>query len=209
MPRRSAPRNDMHELKEQIFHICQPFLDWCSSFGEIGLFVLALIESSVFPIPPDFLYIPMILNGASNPYALAAIATAGSALGAVIGYYIGLYGGRPVAKFFLGKLADTWIGRAEDFFGKYGSAAILIAAFTPIPFKVFTIAGGISKMNLFGFILYSIIGRGARFFTVTFLLVQFGEVIMENFFKISLIAVLASVSGYFLYKFLFERRKSR
>lgn len=198
----------MHEIKEQIFHLCAPFLDWCTSLGEVGLFILALIESSVFPIPPDFLYIPMILNGAVNPYTLAAIATVGSALGAILGYYIGLYGGRPVAKFFLGTLADTWIKRAEDFFAKYGTAAVLIAAFTPIPFKVFTIAGGMSRMNLFGFIVYSIIGRGARFFTVTFLLVQFGEVIMENFFKISLIAVLASVCGYFLYKFLFERRPS-
>lgn len=198
----------MHEIKEQIFHICAPFLDWCTSLGEIGLFLLAFIESSFFPIPPDFLYIPMILNGAVNPYTLAAVATCGSALGAVLGYYIGYLGGRPIAKLVLRKHGEALIERAEDFFSKYGSAAVLIAAFTPIPFKVFTIAGGMSKMNLFGFIAYSILGRGARFFTVTFLLVQFGEVIMENFFKLSLIVVLASVAGYFGYKFFFEKPKA-
>lgn len=198
----------MHELKEQLFHFCQPFLDWCSSLGELGLFILAFIESSFFPIPPDFLYIPMILNGALNPYELAAIATLGSSLGAVFGYYLGLYGGRPVVKFVLGKHGGDAIKRAEDFFNQYGNISVLIAAFTPIPFKVFTIAGGMSRMNLVGFILYSIIGRGARFFAVTFLLVQFGEAIMQNFFKLSLVAVLVCVVGYCGYRFFRKKASS-
>jgi undecaprenyl-diphosphatase len=190
----------MHELKGQLINFFAPFLDWCAHLGELGLFILALIESSFFPIPPDFLYIPMVLAGATNPYNLAGICTLGSVIGAVIGYYIGLWGGRPMTKLLLGKHADSAVAKAEDFFRQYGSAAVLIAAFTPIPYKVFTIAGGIAKMNLMSFILYSALGRGARFFAVTFLLVQFGEMIMKNFFKLSLVVVILGIIVYFVWK---------
>jgi membrane protein YqaA with SNARE-associated domain len=199
----------MHELKEQLINFFAPFLDWCMHLGELGLFILALIESSFFPIPPDFIYIPMILAGANNPYALAAICTAGSVIGAVVGYFIGLYGGRPVTKLLLGKYADIGVAKAEEFFRQYGSAAVLIAAFTPIPYKVFTIAGGIARMNIMSFTLYSIIGRGARFFAVTFLLVQFGEMIMKNFFKLSLVVVLLGLIVYFTWKKFYAKNSTK
>ncbi len=180
----------LHELKEQLIGYLQPVLDWMSSLGEMGLFILAFTESSFFPIPPDFLYIPMILNGANNPYMLAFIASLGSVLGAIFGYGIGYFGGRPIIEFVLGKHSAAVLQKAEDFFSRYGSMAVLIAAFTPIPFKVFTLAGGLAKMPLIPFTLYSVLGRAGRFFAVTFLLVNFGEIIMENFFKLSLLVVL-------------------
>lgn len=185
----------IHELKEQLISYLQPILDWMNSLGETGLFILAFTESSFFPIPPDFLYIPMILSGAQNPYMLALIASIGSVLGAVFGYGIGYFGGRPIIQFILGKHSETVLNKAEAFFEKYGSMAVLIAAFTPIPFKVFTLAGGMAKMPLLPFILYSSLGRAGRFFTVTFLLVNYGEIIMENFFKLSIVAAIIAVAA--------------
>ena len=88
----------LHQVKEFIYQVCNPFLDWCNSLGEVGLFSLAFVESAFFPIPPDFLYITMILKGATNPYFLALVASLGSVLGALLGYAIGIWGGRPIAQ---------------------------------------------------------------------------------------------------------------
>lgn len=190
----------LSSFKELILNFFQPFLDFLISFGEAGLFVLAFIESSFFPIPPDFLYIPMILGAHPHPYFLAFIASLGSVLGAVFGYYIGLYGGRPLALRLLGKKSILAINKAEKFFQEYGPLAILISAFTPLPYKVFTITGGIAKMNLFSFILFGLIGRSARFFTVTYLLVNFSELIMENFFKLSIFGAIFLAIAFFIFK---------
>lgn len=187
----------LHDIKEFVIEICQPVLDFCSSLGETGLFILAFIESSFFPIPPDFLYIPMILNGATNPYMLALVATLGSVLGALFGYAIGFWGGRPIAERFL---KHDLLDKADQMFADYGSIAILVAAFTPVPYKVFTIAAGISNMPKRNFVLFSIIGRGGRFFAVTFLLAQFGQAIMENFFKLSLFGVVLLLLAWLIYK---------
>lgn len=187
----------LHELKESVYEICQPILDFCSSLGELGLFILAFIESSFFPIPPDFLYIPQVLNGHEHPYILALVCTVGSVLGAMFGYFIGLFGGRPIAEKFLNhKLLD----KVDELFDKYGSMAILIAAFTPVPYKVFTIGAGIANMRKREFLLFSILGRGGRFFTVIFLLANFGELIMENFFKLSLAGIILIPTAFFLFK---------
>jgi membrane protein YqaA with SNARE-associated domain len=194
----------LSNLKTSLIDFFEPFLSFLASFGDWGLFVLSFIESSFFPIPPDFMYIPMILSGYKYPYLLALIASLGSVLGAVFGYYIGLYGGRPLAFGILGKKSLRAINKAEKFFKEYGSIAILIAAFTPIPYKVFTITGGIARMNLLSFIIYSIIGRAARFFAVTFLLVNFGELIMKNFFKLSLIGAF-----FLVLVFVFLKRSSK
>lgn len=176
----------LHDLKAQVITLCQPVLDFCTSLGEPGLFILAFMESSFFPIPPDFIYIPMLLNGAPKPYLLALICTVGSVLGALFGYAIGKYGGRPLAeRMFKHDLID----KADAMFDRYGSMAVLIAAFTPVPYKVFTIAAGMSNMKKRPFVFYSILGRGGRFFVVTFLLIEFGQAIMENFFKFTLVIV--------------------
>ena len=198
----------LHELKETLIAYCQPVMDFCSSLGETGLFILAFIESSFFPIPPDFLYIPMVLNGAHNPYWLALVASVGSVLGALFGYGIGFWGGRPIAIKVLDVFnfkkssvsSDSLISKAEEFFERYGSIAVLIAAFTPVPYKVITIASGICRMPFFDFVLYSAIGRAGRFFTVVFLLVNFGEWILANFFMLSLAAALVALLAYLIWK---------
>lgn len=196
----------LHELKESIYNLCQPILDFCTSLGETGLFILSFVESVFFPIPPDFIYIPMILNNHPNPYMLALIATIGSVMGAVCGYYIGLLGGRPVAEKFL---PIQYINKAESFFDRFGSMAILISAFTPIPYKVFTITSGMCRMSKRNLIFFSILGRGGRFFAVTFILANYGEAIMKHFFNWSLIAAVLVIISYIGFNLVKSYRKKR
>ena len=158
--------------------------------GEIGLFLLAFMESSFFPIPPDFILIPMCLTQPQNAIIFAAIATIGSAIGGMFGYVIGKFGGRPALDFFFKKQQDK-IAEVERLYNKYGVWAVGAAAFTPIPYKIFTIASGVFKMNLLGFTIVSIVGRGMRFFIVAFALMFFGEKIKNNLeFIIIIVAIL-------------------
>lgn len=197
----------MHELKEIVINFCEPMVNWFASLGELGLFILAFIESSFFPIPPDFLYITLILKGATNPYALALIATVGSTLGAILGYAIGYFGGRPIVLKMFGKKAEPLLAKSEKFFEDYGTLAMFIAAFTPVPFKVFTVTGGLCKMNLTGFIVYSFFGRAGRFFLFTYLFVTYGQIILDNFVNITLIGGALVFIAYFVWKFLNVKRK--
>ena len=149
------------------------------AMGEWGLFCLAFMESSFFPIPPDFILIPMCIANPEKALLYATIATTGSALGGVLGYGIGVFGGRP-ALFFMFRKQYKKIKDIEKLYNKYGVWAVGAAAFTPIPYKIFTIASGIFKMNLTGFTVVSIIGRGLRFFIVAISLMLFGEAIKDN-----------------------------
>ncbi|NQY80114.1 MAG: DedA family protein [Candidatus Caenarcaniphilales bacterium] len=177
-----------------------PFLDVIKESGEMGLFLVALTESIFFPIPPDFLYIPMILGGHEHPYLLAMLASIASVIGAIIAYGIGFWGGRPLVYKLSNKSIEKYLVQVEDFFAKYGSVSILLAAFTPIPFKVFTLSSGMAKMPFKRFILFSILGRAGRFYLVSFLLVKFGESLMQNFFKFSLLLTIPVIIYIFLKK---------
>ncbi len=143
--------------------------------GDIGLFILAFIESSVFPVPPDILLIALSLANTSLALYYATIATIGSVLGGVAGYYLGLKGGRRIAKRIF---SERMIDKADNYFKEYGAWAVLIAAFSPIPYKVFTITAGIFKVNLKKFVIASIVGRGARFYAESVLIMLWGEDIL-------------------------------
>ncbi len=177
-----------------------PFLDVVKESGELGLFLVSLTESIFFPIPPDFLYIPMILGGHEHPYFLAMLASIASVLGAIIAYAIGFWGGRPLVYKLSNKSIEKYLAKVEDFFAKYGSASVLLAAFTPIPFKVFTLSSGMAKMPFKRFILFSILGRAGRFYLVSFFLIKFGKDLVENFFKYSLLLIVPLLIYIFLRK---------
>jgi membrane protein YqaA with SNARE-associated domain len=143
--------------------------------GDIGLFILAFMESSVFPVPPDILLVALSLANTSLALYYATITTIGSLLGGVAGYYLGLKGGRRIAKRIF---SERMIDKADNYFKEYGAWAVLIAAFSPIPYKVFTITAGIFKVNLKKFVIASIIGRGARFYAESVLIMLWGEEIL-------------------------------
>ena len=140
-----------------------------------ALAIVAFLESSVFPIPPDVLIIPMVLARPSRAWLIAGVAMAASVAGALLGYWIGsgLFEsvGRPVLEFY-GK--DKYFAEFSDRYNEWGAWAVLIAGITPFPFKVITILSGSTGLSLPVFIVSSILARGFRFFLVAGLLWYFG-----------------------------------
>lgn len=141
---------------------------------------VAFIESSVFPIPPDALMIPMILAAPHRAWKIAGVATLASVLGGMLGYGIGYFFwesmGEPILH-SLGK-ADKMIAFSEKF-NDQGFWAVLGAGITPFPYKVITIMSGWTQMPLATFVTTSIIARALRFFVVAALLVKFGAPIRD------------------------------
>lgn len=143
--------------------------------AEPALGFIAFIESSFFPIPVDVMLIPMVIAKRKRAIRYATIATIGSVLGALFGYYIGAALFEPVAKPIL-----DFYGYGDKFesfqagFNKWGLAIVFVFGVTPFPYKVITIASGVTGMSLPVFIISSIIARGLRFFIVAGLLYFFG-----------------------------------
>lgn len=127
---------------------------------------LSFIESSFFPIPPDVMLAPMSLARPDRAYYFALVTTIASVLGGLLGYAIGLYGFHLIEEWLLASKYAGAFATAQQWFGEYGFLAIFVAGFSPIPYKVFTIAAGVVGMPLLPFILASIVGRGGRFFLV-------------------------------------------
>ncbi|MEM8694019.1 MAG: YqaA family protein [Pseudomonadota bacterium] len=159
--------------------------DWTLAWAEHprALWVLAFvafIESSVFPIPPDVLMIPMILAAPRKAFLIAGVATLSSVIGGMLGYAIGAFAWES-----LGEPILTSLGKAEamaafsERFNGVGFWAVLTAGVTPFPYKVITIMSGWTAMSLGTFIITSIIARGLRFFIVAVLLWKFGAPIRD------------------------------
>ena len=148
-----------------------------------ALWALALVsfaESSFFPIPPDVLMIPMIIARPRQAFLIAAVATVSSVLGALLGYYIG-YGlfesvGRPILALY-GK--EDGFAEFALWYNDYGAWAVLIAGVTPFPFKVITIASGVTQLSFPVFVISAIVARGLRFFLVAALLWKCGAPIRD------------------------------
>ena len=139
------------------------------------LFFLGVAESSFFPIPPDVMLLPMCLSNPKKAWKFALITTVGSVLGGIIGYLIGVYAFGFIEPYLYDWGYMSAYERAVMWFEEWGFWAIFIAGFSPIPYKVFTIAGGALLMPILPFILASIIGRGARFYLVALFVIMFGK----------------------------------
>lgn len=152
--------------------------DLFQSLGLHGLALNSFIESFFLVPPPDFLLITMDLAKPEKALFYALVCTVASALGGMVGYGIGLWGGRPVFN-FLFKNKHEQFDNVEKLYNKYGSLAVFFSAFTPVPYKIFTVASGILNMNFWKFMVASFFGRGLRFFIVSIVLMLFGETIKE------------------------------
>ncbi len=173
----------------------------------LALALVAFVESSVFPIPPDVLIIPMVLAARDKAWKIAFVCTAASVLGGIFGYAIGalLFDqvGSPVLNFY---------GYAErfddfrDYYNDWGAWAVFIAGLTPFPYKVITILSGVTGLDLLVFTIASILARGMRFFIVAGLLWYFGEPIRAFIEKrlgfLFVIFVILLVGGFVLVKFV-------
>lgn len=171
------------------------------------LAAVSFIESSVFPIPPDVMLIPMVLAAPTRWFRIALVCTIASVAGGFLGYFIGfaMYEtvGQPVLALY--NLVDKF----QEFqarFNEYGAAIVAIAGFTPFPYKVITIASGATQMDLMTFSGASVVSRGARFFFIAALLWQFGpsmRVFVEKNFKVvSTLFVILLIGGFAALKLL-------
>jgi len=147
--------------------------------AESILAALSFAESSFFPIPPDVMLAPMCLARQDRALRFAAVTTIASLLGGVAGYAIGYFLFEAIAPWL--QTTHYWdaylTGRA--WFDEWGFWAVFLAGFSPIPYKIFTIAAGVAVLNLPGFVLASLVGRGARFFLVAGLIRAGGPRMLE------------------------------
>lgn len=179
--------------------------DLFQAMGLQGLALNSFIESFFLLPPPDILLITMDLANPSKALYYAFICTIASALGGGIGYAIGYWGGRPAFNWMFRKKGKEQFEAVEKLYEKYGVTAVLLAAFTPIPYKVFTIASGILSMNFWKFMLASFIGRGGRFFLVSIVLMLFGEAIKQY---IEWVILAVTVLCILFFVILYKKRKS-
>ena len=160
------------------FHtLYNKILDWSSSrFAIFWLSLISFLESSILPYPiQDLLLASMSLKNRSRAYYFATICTISSVLGAIAGYFIGVYAINFIMPMLdkLNYLPELY--SAEQLFNNYGVLIILIAGFSPIPYKLFTISAGMMSMPLLPFVAFSIIARGARYFLISLLVRKFGK----------------------------------
>ena len=193
--------------------IYEKSLIWAShKNSKLILFFVSVIESFIFPLPPDLLIIPMTIAKMNNWFKIALIATSGSVLGACIGYLIGYVFfneiGIPIFELYGVNNVTFLKDKVTQGGGIIAWATFLaIAAFTPIPFKLLTITSGFIHFSLFYFILISFLARGSRFFLIALLIGKFGPKIKplleKKLFKISIIfTILIIAVAYILYLLL-------
>lgn len=144
------------------------------------LAVMSFTESSFFPIPPDVLLIPMVLAAPTRAWRIALVCSISSLLGGIFGYVIGAYFfdvvGQPIVDFYH---LQAQFERFQTLYNEWGAIIVGVAGFSPIPYKVFTIASGVTGLDLTTFIITSAISRSARFFLVAWLLWKYGEPIRD------------------------------
>jgi len=181
-------------------------LHWAETpYGLPALFILSFAESSFFPIPPDVLLIALAVSIPTRAFRYALVCTAGSSIGGMGGYAIGLFGydaiGKPIIDFYNGQAVMDKIKHLYDTNGFWG---VLLAALTPIPYKVFTIASGFFQFNFGAFMLASLCGRALRFFAVGAMIYFFGpkikEFIDKYFNVLAMVFAVLLVGGFVLIK---------
>lgn len=171
------------------------------------LFVVAFIESSFFPIPPDIMLIPMVLATPKKAWKIAGVTTIASVLGGYFGYVIGVYFFDLIAKpllSFYGYLQQ--FETFKSYYHEWGAWIVFGAGITPFPYKVVTIASGVVGLNIWVFGIASVLARGMRFFLVAWLLKKYGHsmkvFIEKNLGMLSVVFLILLLGGFAAIKFL-------
>ena len=177
------------------------------------LAIVSFVESSFFPIPPDVMVIPMVISKKNDFIKIFLITTIFSVLGGMLGYLIGAFFfefGAHIMSFYgyedkLSKIKENLVN-SDGFYAWLG--VLFLAGFTPLPYKVFTIASGLIGFNFLLFVLISLISRGLRFFIVSYLSYKFGDLFNEYMDKhgskwftiIGILIVIISLIIYLIFK---------
>ncbi len=185
-------------------------LSWAETpYGMPALGLLAFAEASFFPVPPDVLLMALCLALPLKAYRFALVATLGSVAGGIAGYAIGWGGWEAVSGYFfqfIPGFTPQGFEQVRGLFDQYDFWTVFAAGFTPIPYKIFTIASGVFQINFPVFIFASIISRGLRFFLVAALFYYLGkparELIEKYFNLLSILFLVLLVGGFLLVKSL-------
>jgi membrane protein YqaA with SNARE-associated domain len=185
-------------------------LHWAyTPYGSWALFLLALAESSFFPIPPDPLLMALCLGAAKKALKFAAVATAASVLGGLIGYAVGagVWGvAEPYFYAWVPGVSPEAFARVQGLYDRWDFWAIFLAGLTPIPYKVFTISAGVFDINLGIFVLASLTSRGLRFFAVSALIYKWGKPMsdfIDRYFDVlSILFGILLVGGFLVIEFV-------
>ncbi len=177
--------------------------------AEMWLFAVAFAESSFFPIPPDVLLIPMIIVNFDKAFRYALICTIGSVTGGIVGFMLGAYFydtiGTSIISFYG---MDGAFAKFSQWYAEYDVYIVGVAGFSPIPYKIFTIASGMLQADMTRFIIASAISRGARFFIIAWLLWRGGSSfkgwIEHNFKVITMVVSVILIVVIVLLKFMAE-----
>ena len=209
-----------YTYKQYGLHVHRFLYDWVlswahSPFGERALFVLALAESSFFPVPPDVLLIALVLGKRETWLRLAILCSIASVIGGLAGYAIGhflWYSGdsySSIALFFFNNFPGFTIesfNAVSKLYDVYSFWIVFTAGFTPIPYKIITITAGVANINVSIFIVASVISRSLRFFLVAWLIFKFGESInafINKWFNVLSIAfVVLLIGGFYVLKYV-------
>jgi len=178
-------------------------IDFFLAWGGLGLAMIAFAESSFFPIPPDLLLIPLSLASPDKALLYAFITTLFSVTGSLLGYFLGSRFGRPLLYRFA---KPATVMRVEKMFHLYGTWSITIAGFTPIPYKVFTIAAGVFRSSIPSLLVGSLIGRGLRFLGEAFIILALGT--KAGYFLNSYAGISTSVIALLIILIYFFLKKS-
>jgi len=195
-------KNYFRNLKDKLFQWATTHVE--SGKADFWLAGVSFAESSFFLVPPDLLLIAILSTNAQRWFYYASLTTIFSVLGGFLGYLIGAVFfdivGKPIIEFY--NLGPQVAFIAQKF-SDNAFLAIFVSAFTPIPYKLFTISAGFFKINLIAFAVASLFGRGMRFFLVAFLMHKFGKKMTNFFFKyfdiISLAVVLLLIIFFFVF----------
>ena len=185
-------------------------LSWADTpYGSPALFVLAFMESSFFPVPPDVLQIALSAGKPKRSFWYAGVSLVGSVLGALLGYLIGFMFWEATQPFFYAHIfSEKHFEQVQDMYRQWDFWVIFAAALTPIPYKIFTIAAGVCGIAIPMFIIASMIGRGARFFAVAALMFFFGPTVkgwIDKYFNLlAIVFTVLLIGGFVLLKYVLK-----
>ena len=161
-------------------------MSWAKSKRAVSILsTVSFVESFIFPIPPDFLLIPLSISNPKKAYFFSMLTTIFSVLGGVIGYLVGIY----LADLFLSTLGwmfdEKSVETAIKWMAEWGVMVVLISGFSPIPYKIFTVASGVTGLTFIPFLIASFLGRGMRFFLIGFVISKGGDNLEKKLRKYS------------------------
>ncbi len=195
-------------LPQQIRRLYDWVLSWADHpHAGLALWALAFAEASFFPIPPDVLLIALCLSKPKKAFYWAVICSFGSVLGGMAGYFLGWQFMNTIGIHILSfyHLTDKY-AMVQHLYQKYDAWAVAIAGFTPLPYKLFTIAAGAFKITFFTFVIASILSRSARFFIVAAIIYWFGPTVkdfLDRYFNLcTVVFTILLIGGFIIIKWL-------